>query len=455
MESHFSILDFIVAPIYFMLIFFIAQLYQTKKQKKEPIYKYYKWGIFAKMIGALGLIIIYTQYYKGGDTTNYYHSSKALSNMLFKDFHTFWQIFAYSDMSLENLFAFDESTGYITFDYWGDPKTITVVRLTCLLQLLTFRTYIGTSLLLAFISFIGNWKLFKLFCELYPNYHKQFSYAILFVPSVLFWGSGILKDTYTLSAACWFTYSFYKALIKREKVFWNIIALIITSWIMISIKPYIFIALIPGSLLWLSLQQIKKINNFLFKLIMGPAFAFIVAGTGYILMQTLSDSFGQYSDTDAVLNKAVITQQDLKRDFYQGNSFDIGEFDASIGGVLSKLPEATVAGLFRPFIWEAKNFVMVLAGLENLVLLFLTAFLIVRLGPIPFIKVISNDPMLFFSMLFGVFFAYSVGLTTSNFGAMVRYKIPAVPYYLASILIINERYKALKNENNAVKNLKN
>jgi hypothetical protein len=200
----------------------------------------------------------------------------------------------------------------------------------------------------------------------------------------------------------------------------------------------------PGSLLWLSFQQIKKINNFLFKLLAGPGFIALVSLTGYFLINSLSANLGQFSDTDKIISKAVATQYDLKQDYYKGNAFDIGTFDASISGVLSKFPEATLAGLFRPFIWEAKNPVMVLAGIENGVLLFLTIFLIIRLGPIPFIKVISNEPILFFSMIFGIFFAFSVGLTTSNFGAMVRYKIPAVPYYLASILIINEHYKATK-----------
>lgn len=446
MNDLFSILDFVVAPIYFLIILFGAHIYQNKKQKTEPIYKYYKWGIFAKMLGALGLVIVYTQYYtSGGDTVNYQMSSVALSKLAFKDFSTFWELFK-GNLTVENIMSFDENTGYMSYGCDRDPNTFAVARNTSLLQFITFRSFIGTTLVIAFLSFLGNWKLFKLFCEIFPRYEKQFAYAILFVPSVLFWGSGILKDTYTLSAACWFTYAFYKALIKREKVFWNVLVMLSTGWIMITIKPYIFIALLPGSILWLSSQQIKNINNFLFKMIAGPLFIIIVGGMGFLLMQSLSSSFGQFSDKDAVLQKAKATQFDLKQGYYEGNSFDIGDFDATVGGILSKFPEATIAGLFRPFIWEAKNPVMLLAGLENAVLLFLTIFLIVRLGPIPFFKVISNEPLIFFSMIFGIFFAFSVGLTTSNFGAMVRYKIPAVPYYLASILVINEHYRTLKKE---------
>ena len=45
------------------------------------------------------------------------------------------------------------------------------------------------------------------------------------------------------------------------------------------------------------------------------------------------------------------------------------------------------------------------------------------------------------SVVFSIFFAFSVGLTTSNFGALVRYKIPAVPFYLSAMLILYHRNK--------------
>jgi len=53
---------------------------------------------------------------------------------------------------------------------------------------------------------------------------------------------------------------------------------------------------------------------------------------------------------------------------------------------------------------------------------------------------------LFFTVYFSVFFAFSVGLTTSNFGSLVRYKIPAIPFFLISLIIISATYKDLKAE---------
>ena len=44
--------------------------------------------------------------------------------------------------------------------------------------------------------------------------------------------------------------------------------------------------------------------------------------------------------------------------------------------------------------------------------------------------------MILFSFVFAIFFAFAVGLTTSNFGSLVRYKIPSLPFFLASLYMI-------------------
>jgi hypothetical protein len=39
-------------------------------------------------------------------------------------------------------------------------------------------------------------------------------------------------------------------------------------------------------------------------------------------------------------------------------------------------------------------------------------------------------------MLFAIFFAFSVGLTTANYGALARLKIPCIPFYMCSLFIL-------------------
>ena len=37
-----------------------------------------------------------------------------------------------------------------------------------------------------------------------------------------------------------------------------------------------------------------------------------------------------------------------------------------------------------------------------------------------------------------IFFSFSVGLSTANFGALVRYKIPSIPFFMCLLMILDE-----------------
>ena len=441
-EEILSYWDLILPPLYILVIFIIADLIQKRYIQENPVYKYFKIGLLGKILGGVGLGLVYHFYYGGGDTDIYFKGSITMLKLFSKSQEAFFSIMG-DNRTRENYSEFDSDTGWPL--YYGDSNSFSVIRFTTFFQIFSFRSYFVTTVILSAISYFGTWRLFLLFCEIFPSLANQFKYTILLVPSVLFWGSGILKDTYTLMGACWFTYSFYKVFIKREKVLMNTIAMLLMAYLVIKIKPYIFIALMPGALIWLSFERVKDMKNWILKILVGPVLLVFTLSMGYLALKTMGSGLGQYSSKTNILNKAKITQEDLKKDFYGGNSFDIGEFDASIGGVLSKLPEAITAGLFRPFLWESKNGVMVLAALENSILMFLTIFLLFKLGVYRFYKVISQEPILFFSVIFSLFFAFSVGLTTSNYGSMVRYKIPAVPFYLSSLIIINDFYKKKRN----------
>jgi hypothetical protein len=39
-------------------------------------------------------------------------------------------------------------------------------------------------------------------------------------------------------------------------------------------------------------------------------------------------------------------------------------------------------------------------------------------------------------MIFTLIFAYAIGLTSANFGTLVRYKIPCMPFYLMGLYMI-------------------
>ena len=437
-----TIFDLLLAPIYLLFIYLVSGYLQDKNRINEPIYKYYVKGILVKVFGAVSVCLIYQFYYTGGDTINYYLSAKAISNLIFKDSNAFIDVL-FGHNSYENLSLFDSNTGFPVF--WRDVNAFFVSRLIVPLYFVSFGSYVVMSILLAWICYTGVWRLFLLFNDQFPNLQKQFAISILFIPSVVFWGSGLLKDTITLSAVGWYTYYFYSFFIKKRYKIISFVYVIIAAFLLISIKPYIFFALLPGTLIWLSNERLAKVQSKILRFIAAPFFIAIGVGMSLFALSQMSTVLGQYS-LDKVMDRAVVVNLDQKDEHYGGNSFDIGKFDADPVSMLSKAHLAIAATLFRPYLWDAKNPVMLLSALENTYIMLLTAFLLIRLKFLGFFGLIGENPLLLFSVLFSLFFAFSVGIATSNFGSLVRLKIPCIPFYVSSLFVLKYFYDLKTNK---------
>jgi hypothetical protein len=428
-----SIFDLLLIPIYLLMIYVISMYIQKKNEKTQPLYRWYTKGLMVKLAGAITVCLIYQFYYTGGDTTCYFQTAQAISNLSDKSSTVFLDVMT-GHNTQENYSYFDARTGWPV--YWRDEKSLFVARIILPLCLLAFKNFIITAILLAWICYTGIWRLFLLFNAEFPEIQKQLAISILFVPSVVFWGSGLLKDTITISAVGWYTYHFYCFFIKKQYKISSILSIIISAYLLIAIKPYILFALLPGSILWLSNERLKKIQSKILRTIAAPFFISIGIGMGFFVLSQMGDVLGVYS-IDHVLDKAVESNFDQKQEYYGGNSFDIGNFDASLGGVMSKAHLAIAATLFRPYLWDARNPVMLISALENTYII----LLLFRLRFIGFFGLIGKNPLLLFSILFALFFAFSVGIATSNFGSLVRLKIPCIPFFVSSLFVLKHLYE--------------
>ena len=441
-KSPIYITDFLLLPFYLIPIYFFALHIKKKNELLNPVYKYFVKGLFAKILGAVSLCLIYGLYYKAGDTVHYFHSAKVFLNLAEKDFYKYLEI-TFLGNTRENFYYFDSQTGYPA--YWGDNNANYVCRLVSPLCFLGGKSFVITAILLATVSYSGMWRLFLIFTEQFPKITNDLAISVLFIPSVIFWGSGILKDTITISAVGWYTYGFYRFFINKTRKIKYISVLVVSSMLLILIKPYIYFALLPGTIVWLTVNLTSKLNSRALKNIITPVV--IIAGVllGFFALLQVQDLLGIYK-MDKVFEHAANVQKDQKQEYYGGNSFDIGDFDGTLEGALGKVHLALAAVFFRPYLWEARNPVMLLSGLENIYLLFLTFFLLVKLKIIGVFTLIGEHPMLFFSVLFALFFGFSVGLSTSNFGSLVRLKIPCIPFFVSSLFILRHYYEKKYNK---------
>ncbi|MEO5571412.1 MAG: hypothetical protein ABIT08_05250 [Bacteroidia bacterium] len=405
--------------------------------EKYPEFKYYIAGLNVKIIGAISITLIYLLYYGGGDTTNYYHDAICWNKLMLSNPQGFFTIMK-DGVNRDNYFYFTPETGFPI--YFKDKGTVFTVRLSFFVTVVSFRSFIVATILFAWLSYMGVWRLYKVFLYEFPTLSKEMAIAILFIPSVFFWGSGMLKDTVTFSAAGFFTFNFYMLFIKRKQIFFHAFGLFASAYVILAIKPYIIFAFLPGCLLWIINNILTRFGGSFTRAVATPVFIVIAVSTGYFLLNNLSNQLGDYS-LEKVLDKAVVTQSDLKSDYYHGNIFDLGDLEATIPSMMSKAHLAINAALFRPYLWECKNPVMYLSGIENLIILIFTISIVLRVKVIGIFKYFIKHHLLTFALVFSLFFAFSVGISTPNFGSMVRYRIPILPFYVASLFIIRHYHK--------------
>jgi hypothetical protein len=133
-----------------------------------------------------------------------------------------------------------------------------------------------------------------------------------------------------------------------------------------------------------------------------------------------------------------------------GSYYSLGDIDYSTSGMLKIFPKAVNVALFRPYIWEAKKIMLIPAALEGIVSMFLTVQLLLKAGIFRILKMIAANPEVQFCLVFSIIFAFSVGFTSFNFGALARYKIPFMPFYYIALFILADTQK--KQQTQLVKN---
>ena len=443
----YSLLDILFVPVYLFIILFTARIYQAKRVVDNPEYKYMFTGLIAKLVGGIGLALVYTIYYPGGDTLQYYWDSLAFQKLIFVDFKSFWYVLT-SKADISNYYYFSDETGYPA--YCRDPKSWFVVKISLFIVGFSMQSYLITTILCSAFSFIGIWKLFRVFAQEFPAIQKEMAISFLFVPSVFFWGSGLLKDTFTLAALGFFISGAYNTLFKNKKVFGGLFSMLLSGFVIVSIKPYILVGLVPSLILWIIFKYLQKIEVATLRSISFPLLLVLGVAFGYAFLQIMGDSLQEYK-LDSFLDKAAVNQKDLKSDYHKGNSFDIGEFDPSVQGILNKFFIATFSAIYRPMIFEVNNAVMFLASIENLLILILTIRVLWYIRLFRFFKYLKSHHLLMFAFSFAILFAFFIGLSTSNFGALVRYKIPCMPFYISSLYIIRHLHSKYLDEQNVMK----
>jgi len=426
--------DLIVTPIVIFLV--LAGAYAVRPRFTDEVTrKYFFPALLVKMFGALALGFIYQYYYSGGDTYNFHTQGSRHIWEAFLDDPTkgFKLLFGSADPAAG---VYKYSSRIIFFN---DSNSYFVVRVAALFDLLTFSSYTATAVLFSVFSFVGGWALFNVFYRQYPNAHLGLALACFFIPSVFFWGSGILKDTLVLAALGLATHATFDLFVQRRFQIFSAAVLLFSLYLIFSIKKFVLQAYIPALIVWVASLRLGQLRSLVVRLLLIPFLLLVVAFSGYWAVVKIGEGDRRYA-VENLASTARTTAYDIRfwtgRD--AGSGYTLGDLDGSFSSLVLLAPAAVNVTLFRPYPWEVRNPLMLLSALESLFFLFATGYLILTRG-VHVVRNLNNGNVAF-CLMFSLAFAFAVGVSTFNFGTLSRYKIPLLPFFgVALVLIGNER----------------
>ena len=201
------------------------------------------------------------------------------------------------------------------------------------------------------------------------------------------------------------------------------------------------IVFLVAAIAWIYSLYVKKIKSVAIKYFSAPFLIGIFLVGGYFSLNVVVGENSKYA-LNNLARTAAITSYDIRYGWGartgEGSGFTIGTLDGSWSSMFRLAPTAINVSLFRPYLWEVRNPLMLLAALESLTMLGLTIYFLSK--GLNFLKEVFVDANFRFCIIFALAFAFAVGISTSNFGTLMRYKIPLIPFYMTALVILSHNY---------------
>lgn len=371
----------------------------------------------------------------------------------------------------------------ITSDFFLNDNR-TPIRINAVIMLFSFGNYAVHALVMLVLSFIGQFAFYKAFKFYFPKKEILLALITFVTPSVLFWTSGVLKEPIAMFLLGLFVYTYMKLFVERQIQIKYFFILIGSLFLFMILKPYILILVAIPLLIFVLVKrfQIKRIGLFylaaLFFLYGGAIVSlklffkkdvlntivvrqndFVSLSKGGIFFMH-NDKYVRLEYHDSthyrLINKKNNLFQlnrhsafmywnthNLRDTIYETNNKDTSYFNrvamcAPSGSAIyidrlqytfssfaKLIPQSFYNVLCKPFFYDSHSVFELMASVENFVFLIFACFCFIFKNKQ---SVDKNMVLLCLSIIVTGYIL--VGITTTVMGAIVRYKIPFVPFLL-------------------------
>ncbi|WP_299985377.1 hypothetical protein [uncultured Pontibacter sp.] len=310
---------------------------------------------------------------------------------------------------------------------WNMPRLLSIP------MLLTNDNYYLSSLYLSLFSFAGLWFFVNALARYFPTTAIPAIVAFLVFPSVVYWSSGVLKESVLMGGMGLLLGSSLYLLfgkLKRKPVLYLLLALL-GLYLIWLVKYFIAVALALTVALALLLKLIfynPKLAH-IHWLIKGLALLLLFSGIAWLGTQ-LNPNLNLEGLPDVVYGNyqvSLLASQGKPR-------IDFPFLEPTYLSFALHSQLAFIGMLFRPFIWEVYNVRTFAAALENTLLLLL-AFGFVRdlfeAGRVKWRYGYLLTAVLVYVFVMGVLLAYSM----PNLGTLNRYRVVVLPFVVYLLLL--------------------
>lgn len=432
-----SLFDIALTSFYTLVIF--AWIYYSRFFRLAGLHPRFTVLAFTvKIISGFLLTWIYTAYYDDrsqSDIFKFFDDSKFIYQALENNPADYFSMILGLDQNRPyyDQYYYQMSNWFKSYDSSLFNDTRTMIRLNAFIRLFSFGVYHVHTLFFSLLTFIGLIFIYKAMYRWFYDRTVLLALALFLMPSVLCWTSGVLKEAVLFLGLGLLLYGL--SIGFDGKFNWKTVKYIIPGIVfMLVVKPYILAALIPGILALSGFSWLKK----------GPLGIYFIGV--YALFAVAFWLLAQLGPQYNILAQLSERQQSVQRlAFYvdSGSLVDAAPLNPNIWSLLRNLPEALINSAFRPSILDADNALKWLAAFENLLMIIMLVFCI------GLFKYDHKKLAVWLFLMSFVFIVYALsGLTTPVLGTLVRYRVPALPFFmlLMFMMVDYERLKRILDE---------
>lgn len=356
-------------------------------------------GIFYGWIG-----LYYGGLAKMQDTWVYHTSSIQESHLLFSNPGEY----------LTNLFKDPYEGGFSKFfdsndSYWGDLKGNVFIKILSIFNILSFGNYYVNVIFYSFITLFGAIGIYRIMIDVFPGKRIAILLATFFVPSFLYWTSGLHKEGLLFTGIGLIIYIIYFSTKEKRVGFKRWLGLIACLLLILTLRNFIIVIILPAIMAWLLANRWPKYGLLVFSSL------YLLFGILFFTARYINPRF---DFPQAVVNK----QQDFMQLKGGNSSIPIKKLQPTALSFLKNTPQAINLSAIRPYPSDVRHILSLAAAIEiNALLLMFLLFIFLRTNGI------KSKNLAYFCIFFSFSLLLAIGFSVNNLGAIVRYRSIIMP----------------------------